>query len=193
MKIGIHLQKLFQPILGRVLSVARKILERPFLQLQNHFCHWSQHQKRRRNLHISCSLPYIHEFFWEWTCCSLKIFRLALVRQKCMTLQIWKETRNFRNHRKNANFEKLDRLKSKGNQGTYINYNFFDLNGRVWLDNLSRAIFHNYNLTNIKFGAAKGQLISKCPFGVFKSPKKPMKFLSGLICPSLKSKNKGTL
>ena len=37
-------------------------------------------QKRRRNLHISCSSPYIHEFFWECTCCSLKIFRLALVK-----------------------------------------------------------------------------------------------------------------
>ena len=97
MKIGILLQNLFQPILGRVLSVARKILERPFLQLQSHFCHWSQHQKRRRNLHISCSLPCIHDFFffWEWTCCSLKIFRLALVRQKCMTLQIWKESEIF--------------------------------------------------------------------------------------------------
>ena len=33
-------------------------------------------------------------FFWEWTCCSLKIFRLALFRQNCMTLQIWKESRN---------------------------------------------------------------------------------------------------
>jgi hypothetical protein len=27
------------------------------------------------------------------------------------------------------------------------------------------------------FGQAKGQLISKCPFGVFKSPKKPTKYL----------------
>ena len=27
-----------------------------------------------------------------------------------------------------------------------------------------------------KQAAAKGQLISKCPFGVFKSPKKPTKF-----------------
>ena len=26
-------------------------------------------------------------------------------------------------------------------------------------------------------GGSKGQLISKCPFGVFKSPKKPTKFL----------------
>ena len=32
--------------------------------------------------------------------------------------------------------------------------------------------------------ASKGQLISKCPFGVFKSPKKPMKFFPGFL-PSL--------
>ena len=32
---------------------------------------------------------------------------------------------------------------------------------------------------------AKGQLISKCPFGVFKSPKKPMKFFFQDFCPSL--------
>ena len=28
---------------------------------------------------------------------------------------------------------------------------------------------------------SKGQLISKCPFGVFKSPKKPTLFLSGFL------------
>ena len=28
---------------------------------------------------------------------------------------------------------------------------------------------------------AKGQLITKCPFGVFKSPKKPTKFLPGFL------------
>ena len=28
---------------------------------------------------------------------------------------------------------------------------------------------------------AKGQLISKCPFGVFKSTKKPTKFLQGFL------------
>ena len=27
----------------------------------------------------------------------------------------------------------------------------------------------------------KGQLISKCPFGVFKSPKKPRKFFPGFL------------
>jgi hypothetical protein len=29
--------------------------------------------------------------------------------------------------------------------------------------------------------STKGQLISKCPFGVFKSPKKPMKFFPGFL------------
>ena len=42
----------------------------------------------------------------------------------------------------------------------------------------------------------KGRLILKCPFGVFKSPKKPTKFFQD-FCPSLKkevkSKSKGTL
>ena len=32
----------------------------------------------------------------------------------------------------------------------------------------------------------KGQLISKCPFGVFKSPKKPTKLLSGFLPKPLK-------
>ena len=34
-------------------------------------------------------------------------------------------------------------------------------------------------------GNIKGQLISKCPFGVFKSPKKPTKFFFQDFCPSL--------
>jgi hypothetical protein len=29
--------------------------------------------------------------------------------------------------------------------------------------------------------SSKGQLISKCPFGVFKSPKKPLNFFPGLL------------
>ena len=40
----------------------------------------------------------------------------------------------------------------------------------------------NQNLSN-KNTPAKGQLISKCPFGVFKPPKKPMKFFKD-FCPS---------
>ena len=38
--------------------------------------------------------------------------------------------------------------------------------------------------TNERFGPgtiAKGQLISKCPFGVFKSPKKPIEFFPGFL------------
>ena len=50
-----------------------------------------------------------------------------------------------------------------------------------------------------KFGFSKGQLILKCPFGVFKSPKKTNDFfsrISGLDLASKKrsnEKNKGTL
>ena len=33
----------------------------------------------------------------------------------------------------------------------------------------------------IDFEGPKGQLISKCPFGVFKSPKKPTKFFPGFL------------
>ena len=37
-----------------------------------------------------------------------------------------------------------------------------------------------------KQAAAKGQLISKCPFGVFKSPKKPTKNFPGFLPQPLK-------
>ena len=40
----------------------------------------------------------------------------------------------------------------------------------------------NASLCSYDFvSSAKGQLISKCPFGVFKSSKKPMKFFPGLL------------
>ena len=37
---------------------------------------------------------------------------------------------------------------------------------------------------------AKGQLISKCPFGVFKSPKKPTNIFSGFLSQPLEVKSK---
>ena len=40
-------------------------------------------------------LALYSRFFLRMKCCSLKIFRLELVRQKCMTLQIWKERKIF--------------------------------------------------------------------------------------------------
>ena len=43
---------------------------------------------------------------------------------------------------------------------------------------------HNLALTllsNLSPGDAKGQLILKCPFGVFKSSKKPTKFFPGFL------------
>jgi hypothetical protein len=35
-------------------------------------------------------------------------------------------------------------------------------------------------ISKVIFDSTKGQLISKCPFGVFKSSKNPMKFFSGI-------------
>ena len=44
------------------------------------------------------------------------------------------------------------------------------------VNNLERVFFFKKNLT-----ISKGQLISKCPFGVFKSPKKCTNFFPGFL------------
>ena len=45
---------------------------------------------------------------------------------------------------------------------------------------------HMYFLRNLSKIRAKGQLISKCPFGIFKSTKKPTKYLYGFLPKPLK-------
>ena len=59
-----------------------------------------------------------------------------------------------------------------------ITYNF------AFLRSYSRYMVSNrYNITILveKFWSAKGQLISKCPFVVFKSPKNPSKKFPGFL------------
>ena len=57
--------------------------------------------------------------------------------------------------------------------------------------------FMPFQDTDPNFRLGKGQLILKCPFGIFKSSKKPTKFFIGFLPKPLKrcqiKKNKGTL
>ena len=63
MKIGILLQKIFQPILGSKRWCA-KFWNAHFYNYRAIFAIVNLNtQKRRCNLHISCSLLYIHDFF----------------------------------------------------------------------------------------------------------------------------------
>ena len=63
----------------------------------------------------------------------------------------------------------------------------------IWVRNEKQSFYWKNWMMEImdkgfsaKMGADKGQLISKCPFGVFKSPKKELRKRSN-------QKNKGTL
>ena len=47
---------------------------------------------------------------------------------------------------------------------------------KLWHEWDKKASIHQ---TSMQY--TKGQLISKCPFGVFKSPKKPTKFFPGFL------------
>ena len=57
-------------------------------------------------------------------------------------------------------------------------HNLEDINNMARIDNFrpKNVIFTHHQLT--KCDICKGQLISKCPFGVFKSPKKTKEMFS---------------
>ena len=48
-------------------------------------------------------------------------------------------------------------------------------------DKLKEVAKSHQALTKLEGSNIISQLISKCPFGVFKSPKKPMKFFPGFL------------
>ena len=78
--------------------------------------------------------------------------------------------------------EKSLKFKTNGYM-TNANYNVKKMNFLLFINHRLVESTALKKAIEMVYGAylPKGQLISKCPFGVFKSPKKPTKFLSGFL------------